>query len=111
MSDFRLELEWSGSTSSTQYSRNAVIRPEGKRELHTSASAPYKGDDSLWNPEDLFGASLAMCHFLTFLALTPKYKVDVVRYHDHITVTLEQVDKAIRISKVRLAPEITIAKG
>ena len=48
---------------------------------------------------------------LTFLALAKKVRLDVRGYEDHVTVTLDTVDKVTRITKVRLAPTIRVAPG
>lgn len=84
---------------------------EGKGDIAVSAAPSYGGNEKHWNPEDLFGASLATCHMLTFLALAKKVRLDVRGYEDHATVTLDTVDKVTRITKVRLAPTIRVAPG
>jgi organic hydroperoxide reductase OsmC/OhrA len=108
--EFPLTLHWEGSTAA-EYPRDAVARTTGKQDIAVSAASGYGGDDSRWNPEDLFGASLATCHMLTFLALAKKVRLDVRGYEDHVTVTLDTVDKVSRITRVRLAPTIRVAPG
>ena len=111
MHEFPVRLRWEGSTSSADYSRNAVAGTPGKHVIQVSAGGGYGGDDSRWNPEDLFGAALASCHMLTFLALAKKVGVDVRRYDEQATVTLETVDRVTRVTKVRLAPTIALGPG
>jgi organic hydroperoxide reductase OsmC/OhrA len=108
MAEFKLQLAWTGSTSA-DYSRNAVARTAGKPDIGVSAGSSYGGDDSRWNPEDMLGASLSTCHMLTFLALCKKIGVDVHSYNDEVTVTLGVVDKATKVTKIRLAASIVIA--
>jgi organic hydroperoxide reductase OsmC/OhrA len=111
MHEFPLTLRWEGSTAAAEYPRNAVAGTSGKQDIAVSAASSYGGDDSRWNPEDLFGASLATCHMLTFLSLAKKVRLDVRGYEDHVTVTLDTVEKVTRITKVRLAPTIRVAPG
>ncbi|MFY0565933.1 OsmC family protein [Archangium lansingense] len=110
MHEFPLTLHWEGSTAG-EYPRDAVARTPGKQDIAVSAASSYGGDDSRWNPEDLFGASLGTCHMLTFLSLAKKVHLEVRGYEDHVTVTLDSVDKVSRITKVRLAPIIRVAPG
>ena len=112
MHEFPLELTWQGTTAGpAEHTRNAVASTEQKPDIPVSAGGAYLGDDTRWNPEDLFGASLATCHMLTFLALVKKVKVDVHRYVDDVSVRIETVEGVTRVTRVRLAPTITIAPG
>jgi peroxiredoxin-like protein len=109
---FPLSVHWTGSTlSAGEYSRDAVAQSPGKPMIVTSAAPSYNGNGARWNPEDMFGAALATCHMLTFFALAKKAGVDVQAYDDHAEATLEMVDKAMRISTIKLAPTIVVAAG
>lgn len=110
MHEFPLQLRWEGSTAS-EFSRDAVASTGGKQDIAVSAASSYSGNDSRWNPEDLLGASLATCHMLTFLALAKKVRLDVRGYEDHVTVSLDTVEKVTRVTKIRLAPTIRVAPG
>ena len=109
---FPLSVHWTGSTlTAGDYSRDAVAQAPGKPMIVTSAAPSYAGNAARWNPEDMFGASLATCHMLTFFALAKKAGVDVQAYDDNAVATLEMVDKAMRISTITLAPTIVVAAG
>ncbi len=109
---FPLSVHWTGSTlAAGDYSRDAVAHAPGKPMIVTSAAPSYAGNAARWNPEDMFGASLATCHMLTFFALAKKAGVDVQAYDDSALATLEMVDKAMRISTIKLAPTIVVAAG
>ncbi|HYO53028.1 OsmC family protein [Archangium sp.] len=110
MHEFPLQLRWQGSTVA-EYNRNAVASTPGKHDIQVSAAGAYGGDESHWNPEDLFGTSLSTCHMLTFLALAKKVRLDIRSYEDHVTVALDTVDKVSRITRIRLAPTIRVAPG
>ena len=113
MHTFPMNLRWEGSTA-TEYTKDAVASAPGKADIALSASSSYGGTDDKWNPEDLFGASMAYCHMLTFLALAKKVRLDVRRYEDSGLVTLDSVDAA-NPGDPRAAPrgplEITSAIG
>ncbi|MBP9088660.1 MAG: OsmC family protein [Kofleriaceae bacterium] len=109
---FPLSVHWTGSTLSVgEYSRDAVAQSPGKPMIVTSSAPGYNGNAARWNPEDMLGAALATCHMLTFFALAKKAGVDVQAYDDNAVATLEMVDKAMRISTIKLAPTIVVAAG
>ena len=111
MHTFPVSLRWSGSTAQ-DYSRNATASaPQKKHDIAVSAGPTYGGDAACWNPEDLFGASLSMCHMLTFLALAKKVRVDVKGYEENASVELDTVEGVTKVTRVRLAPTITLAAG
>ncbi len=110
MHTYPVGLRWTGTTS-TDYTRDAEGVAPGKPEIPLSAGGAFAGSDVRWNPEDLFGLSLANCHMLTFLALAKKAKIDCREYVENATVTLDSVGGVTKIVKVRLAPLIRIAAG
>jgi organic hydroperoxide reductase OsmC/OhrA len=110
MNTFPLSLHWTGSTAA-DYSRAATARAPGKPDIALSAGPTYSGDPARWNPEDLFGAAVSMCHMLTFLALAKKVRLDVTSYVEDATVFLDVVEGVTKVTRVRLAPTITLAAG
>ncbi len=111
MHEFPVRLRWQGSTAG-EYEKNGVASAEGKvHAVETSTAPAYGGDPSRWNPEELFGAALALCHQLTFLALAKKVRLDIRSYDDDVRVTLDAVDGVTRVTRVRLAPTIGVAGG
>ena len=108
---FELQLSWTGTTATADYSRDVTAAAAGKPAIAMSAAPSYGGDPARWNPEDLFGASLATCHTLTFLSLAKKFGIDVRQLEDHVTVTVDTVERVTKITRVRLAPTITVLAG
>lgn len=108
---FPLRLTWSGATDTPTYSRQLLASTDGKADLQLSSAPGYAGDALRWNPEDLFGASLATCHTLTFLSLAQKMKLDVRCVDVAVTVVLDTVDKVTKITSVTLSPTIALAAG
>jgi organic hydroperoxide reductase OsmC/OhrA len=105
-----VRIHWEGSTTS-EYTRDAIVSADGKPALPVSAGSQYLGDPQRWNPEDLFAASLSTCHMLTFLALAKKVGLDVRRYDEFATATLDKIGRFTRVVRVRLAPRIAVAPG
>lgn len=110
MHEYPLQLRWEG-TLAPELNRDAVASTAGKPDIGVSASSAFGGNDARWNPEDLFGASLGTCHMITFLVLAKKVRLDVRGYEDHVTVSLDTVEKVTRVTKVRLAPTIRVGPG
>lgn len=91
-------------------SKSHIISIEGKPDLAVSAAKAFKGDPTLYNPEDLLLSSLMSCHMMSYLYCCALEKIDVVSYKDNATAILEtQSDGSGRIVKVMLHPEVQIA--
>lgn len=108
---FPFTVQWQGTTTTAEYARDAETTAADHPVLATSSAPAYKGNPTRWNPEELLGAALANCHMLTFLALAQKAQIDVRSYTDHATAVLEMADGFMRVTKITLAPTITVAAG
>ncbi len=113
---FSCHLTWAGAarggtTSYESYSREVRVEMEGKAPLLMSAAAPFHGDPSLANPEDLLVAALSACHFLSYAALCARAKIEVVGYEDSAVGTLDRVDGVTKFTEVVLRPRVTVAPG
>jgi len=111
MSAYPFALSWSGSTATRSFTRDAVAQAPDKAPILLSAGDASVGDLSRWNPEDLLGASLAMCHMLTFLALAAKVGLDVRAYEEDGEARLSTVDRVTAVTTIRLAPTIRLGPG
>lgn len=108
---YPLSLRWQGDTSQAPFVRAAVASCDGKVDLALSAGGGDGADLTCWNPEDLLGAALAQCHLLTFLALAAKVRLRVLMYDDHVKVEVDTVDRVTKVTRIVLAPLITVAPG
>lgn len=113
---FDCRLAWVGAAKGPvsdyeSYSREVTVDVEGKPQLRGSAAPVFRGDGSLWNPEDLLVASLSICHCLSYLALCARDGVGVVAYEDRAHGKMEHKDGAIRFVDVLLRPRVTLAAG
>ena len=115
---YRTNLIWSGveekgpARDYRGYSRNHVVRIDGKPDLLGSADPGFRGDPARHNPEDLLVASLSACHMLWYLHLCTVNGIVVVAYEDSAEGTMvEEADGAGQFSNVTLRPRVTIEAG
>jgi organic hydroperoxide reductase OsmC/OhrA len=113
---FECLLEWTGAERGpvkdyASYSREVRLEIAGKPALQASAAPVFRGDASLWNPEDMLVASLSTCHCLSYLALSARAGIPVQRYEDEARGTMDLVDKVMRFTGVVLRPRVTLAPG
>jgi organic hydroperoxide reductase OsmC/OhrA len=114
--EFDCRLVWAGARKGptldyASYSRDLTVDIAGKSQLRMSADQAFRGDASLWNPEDMLVASLSSCHCLSYLALAGRARIAVVAYEDHAHGTMDLVDGVIRFTHVLLHPRVTLAPG
>jgi organic hydroperoxide reductase OsmC/OhrA len=113
---YQLELAWtgagSGPTSSYQgYSREYVVKVAGKAPLNGSADPLFRGDPSLYNPEEMLIAALAGCHMLSFLAEAARAGLSVMAYNDATAGTMIFEEGKGRFSVVKLHPRVVVPIG
>jgi organic hydroperoxide reductase OsmC/OhrA len=114
--EYALSLVWTGAakgpTSSYQaYSREYEYRLGNKAPQRGSADPHFRGDPSLYNPEEQLVASLSSCHLLSYLAECARAGVHVVAYEDSATGVMAMKDGRLRFTSVVLRPHVTIASG
>jgi organic hydroperoxide reductase OsmC/OhrA len=100
-----------GTTSYQAYSREYEFKVGNKQTLKGSADSHFRGDATLYNPEELLVISLSTCHLLSYLADCAREGVNVIAYEDDASGTMEMKDRAIRFTDVLLRPRVTIARG
>ena len=107
---FKAQLNWfSTQKEQTRFVKNHTISIEGKEILNVSAAKAFKGDPSLYNPEDLLLSSLVSCHMMSYLYVCGQNGIEVVSYSDDAVATLEVTENgAGRFIEVRLFPKVVI---
>jgi organic hydroperoxide reductase OsmC/OhrA len=100
-----------GTSSYTSYGREYRVVIDGKPVLAGSANPMFRGDAAVHDPEDLFLASIASCHMLSYLALCAREKIRVVGYEDHAQGTLTLEGGGGKFTEVVLHPSVTIESG
>ena len=118
--EFSAVLRWPADAAQSRppeasFSRDNMLRTEGKVEIPGSAPAIFGGDASRYNPEELLILSLAHCHMLTFLAIAAKKRMTVIAYEDRSTGKLGLGEAGVKgkmsMQEVTLRPRVTVAKG
>lgn len=109
-------LVWTGArvgpTATYQsYSREYEVRSGDKPPIRSSADPHFRGDSTLYNPEELLVAALSGCHLLSYLADCARAGVHVVAYQDEALGTMGLKDGKMRFTDVLLRPRVTVAKG
>lgn len=113
---YTLSVEWTGNNGiGTEnyevYSRSHSIRSASKPIIEASSDAAFRGDESKYNPEELFVASLSSCHMLWYLHLCADNDIVVHAYKDYPEGTLvEPGGSPGHFSSVVLHPEVTVAE-
>lgn len=100
-----------GTSSYAAYSREYVITANGKTQtISGSAEEAFRGDAKLFNPDELFAASLASCHMLWYLHLCADEGIIVLAYTDSVECVLtEEEDGGGSITSITLCPEVVLA--
>ena len=110
---FKAELNWTSKKEDPAvkiYSKSHQIKIEGKPILDVSAAKAFKGDPTLYNPEDLLLSSLVSCHMMSYLYVCSQNGIEVLEYSDKAEATLEvNPDGSGRFVEVRLHPKVKIS--
>ena len=109
MSEHRITLKWfKGDVPFTYdtYTRNHQVTFKDGAPVTFSAAAPYHGDPSKGDPEDMLVAALSSCHMLSFLAICAKKRITVEAYDDEASGVLEKQDGKIWLTRVTLRPKV-----
>ena len=111
---FIAHLDWKKKTenelkNNRKSVKNHQVTVKDKQPLLLSAAKSFKGDDQLYNPEDLLLSSLASCHMMSYLYCCSKYQIDVINYTDNAEAVLEvNPDGSGKIIQAILNPIVTI---
>jgi organic hydroperoxide reductase OsmC/OhrA len=112
---FKAKLNWfvkenEGVLNSKSYGKNHSIDIEGKPVLSVSAAKAFRGDATLYNPEDLLLSSIVSCHMMSYLYVCNQNGIQVVSYTDEAEATLVvSEDGSGRFTEVRLYPKVIIS--
>ncbi|MCL4768032.1 MAG: OsmC family protein [Hyphomicrobiaceae bacterium] len=115
---YRVDVRWTGSQGQgtagyRSYSRDHEIASPvpGKPVIPGSSDPAFRGDQSRWNPEELFVAAISACHKLWYLHLCAAAGVVVTGYLDQAEgIMAEGGDGGGRFVSVTLRPHITLTR-
>lgn len=111
---FKAKLDWIFSTKEEEtiiktYSKSHTIVIDNKAVLNVSAAKAFKGDPTLYNPEDLLLSSVVSCHMMSYLYVCEQNEIEIVSYSDQAEATLEVLaDGSGRFVGIKLNPKVII---
>jgi organic hydroperoxide reductase OsmC/OhrA len=99
-----------GTSQYTGYSRqHSITAPHKSVAIGGSSDAAFRGDATLYNPEELLLASLSSCHMLWYLHLCAVAGVIVIDYKDQAEALLiEKADGGGKFQSATLYPQVTV---
>jgi organic hydroperoxide reductase OsmC/OhrA len=116
MSEHRAAIRWTRTSADftyDSYNRSHEIRfKDGAVVLAASAAQAFKGDGKSVDPEEIYVASLASCHMLSFLAICARKRLSVDAYDDDAWGLLEKnTNGRFWITHVTLRPRVRFASN
>jgi organic hydroperoxide reductase OsmC/OhrA len=111
---FKAKLNWfakgkEAASGSEVDSKSHTIVIKDKAILSVSAAKAFKGNPTLYNPEDLLLSSIVSCHMMSYIYVCSQNGIEVVSYTDEAEATLEVArDGSGRFTEVRLYPKVVI---
>lgn len=88
--------------------KSGVLSSEGKPSLKISSPPEFRGEPGMWTPEEMFVASVEICHMSTFLAFAAKKDFPILSYKSHANGILEYVDGDYRFTRIVIFPTIVV---
>lgn len=111
---YNVTISWTGNKGTgtsdyKSYERSHSILIDGKEELLASSDAPFRGDVSKHNPEDMLVSAISSCHMLWYLHLCADAAVIVLEYSDNASGTLTLPDNGNgHFSEITLNPKVVV---
>lgn len=109
------KIEWTGNLGSgtfdyRSYSRNHIISASTKPEILSSSDPSFRGDNTRYNPEELFLSSISSCHMLWYLHLCAVNHLVVEEYIDKAEGVMEEESNGSgHFTSVTLKPQVTFS--
>ncbi len=75
--------------------RSGMLSSDGKPSIRVASPPEFKGEPNVWTPEDMFVASVEICHMATFISFAARQSLPVTSYRSHANGVLELVDAII----------------
>ncbi len=111
-----LTITWNGDMRTNapnyrQYTRSHIVSVNGKPDIPASSDPAFRGDATMYNPEELLMASLSSCHMLWFLSYCVASEVVVVSYQDKPVGKMVIEDNGSgQFTQITLQPTVTVAE-
>jgi len=88
--------------------RAGTLSSEGKPPLRVASPPEFKGEASVWTPEDLLVAALEACTMTTFISVAEKNGTAIRDYQSSAEGQLEYSDGAFRFTRVVVRPRVEL---
>lgn len=114
---YNTTIKWTGNKGTgtsdyRNYERSHSLLIDGKPEILCSSDAPFRGDISKHNPEDMLVASISSCHMLWYLHLCADAGIVVTDYIDKAQgIMIQNENGGGQFKEVTLNPTITLIKS
>lgn len=111
---FKAKLDWIFTKKEVEstlktFSKSHTITIDGKDVIKVSAAKAFKGDPSLYNPEDLMLSSVVSCHMMSYVYVCEQNGIEIVSYSDAAEATLEVLANGSgRFIGIKLNPKVII---
>jgi organic hydroperoxide reductase OsmC/OhrA len=99
------------SVKPRQAARDHRLEVSGKPLLIGSAAPSFHGDGGKWNPEELFAAALAQCHFLSLVYVADRDGWAIESVELSAEATLDIGPDGGHISQVLLRPRTRVGES
>ena len=115
--NYAITVTWTGNTGEgtlgyRAYERSHSIIAQNKSAILGSSDPFFRGDKTMYNPEDLLVSSLSACHMLSYLHLCAAGGIIVTAYIDHATGTMvETSNGGGYFTEVTLNPIVTVTES
>lgn len=90
------------------YNGRSAVLVEGKDPIQVSRPSVFKEQSHLYNPEELFVSSAALCFMNSFAVFTKKMHIEFKAFEVEATGRLEKVGRSFEITKINMKSTITI---
>lgn len=100
---YKTNVAWTGGKGGT-------LGSDGKPSFRVASPPEFRGEAGVWTPEDLFVASVEICHMSTFLSYATRRGLPLIAYQSHANGVLEFVDGDYRFTRIVLFPTITVCQ-
>ncbi|WP_452231793.1 OsmC family protein [Lacinutrix sp. MEBiC02595] len=114
---FKAKTQWSSSKGEStldarSYNRNHTVSIKGKSEpLQVSSAKIFRGDDALYNPEDMLLSAVSSCHMMSYFYVCSQNGIEVVAYEDQAEGVLEVDNKGKgQFVSMQLNPVVVVSK-
>lgn len=113
---YKTTIQWTGNkgtgtSSYKDYERSHIISVEHKISIEGSSDPSFRGDQTKYNPEEMFLSSLSSCHMLWYLHFCSEAGIIVTDYIDEATgIMAETSNGSGHFTEVTLHPKVTVSE-